>query len=224
MTTNCKRAWDVEADFVPDESRLRLSSRYCSFSTYLSCKPIKNGLTIYCLNFCRSKFLYNFEVFTGKEEQHGRGMPTDNTPLDENSEEYLGYIYPLLHDRLIGPEFDETSSVCYGDKAMTSFRLARALARRGIGYVGMLRTAGRPKVRPNGDENAWPFKGGNKADVDLYPRGHLREAYTKLRQSKRYSTPAQLFTPPLSHHTHTASLTLMPPPLLFWQRFQVAQG
>ena len=62
---NCQMAWDIEPDFVPDESRLRMSSRYCPFTTYLSCKPIKNGLTVYCLNFCRTKFLYNFEFFTG---------------------------------------------------------------------------------------------------------------------------------------------------------------
>jgi hypothetical protein len=61
----CRAAWDVEPDAIPDESRLKLSSRYCSFTTTLLCKPIKHGLTIYCLVFARSRFLYNFEWFAG---------------------------------------------------------------------------------------------------------------------------------------------------------------
>ena len=60
----CREAWEVEPDFVPDESRLKMSSRYCKLATTLLCKPIKHGLTIYCLNFCRTKFLFNFEWFT----------------------------------------------------------------------------------------------------------------------------------------------------------------
>ena len=31
----CKSAWDVEPDFVVDESRCRLSSRYCTFTTQM---------------------------------------------------------------------------------------------------------------------------------------------------------------------------------------------
>ena len=90
-----------------------------------------------------------------------------------------------VSERLIGKEFDNTGATAYGDKAITSFKLVRGLAKRGIGYVGMLRTSGRPKSRPNGDENAWPFAGGNKADVDCYARGYLREAYTKIRDGRR---------------------------------------
>ena len=112
-------------------------------------------------------------------------MPTDNDPMDETSQDYLGYMYPLVTERLVGPEFDDCGGTCYGDKAITSFKAVRNLARRGIGYVGMLRTAGRPKHRPNGDANAWPFKGGNKGDLDCYPRGHLREAYTKIKDGKK---------------------------------------
>jgi hypothetical protein len=73
LRQRARKAWDREPDAVPDESRLKLSSRYCSFVTTLLCKPIKHGLTIYCLVFCRSKFLYNWEWFTGKASEHGLG-------------------------------------------------------------------------------------------------------------------------------------------------------
>ena len=111
LQSNCKLAWDVEPNFAPDESHLRLSSRYCTFSQYLACKPIKNGLTIYCLNFCRTNYLYCFEVFTGKEEEHGCGMPTDTEALNEDSAEYMGYMYPMVSERLIGSEFDNTGAM-----------------------------------------------------------------------------------------------------------------
>ena len=113
----CRRAWDVEPDFVPDESRLRLSSRYCTFTTTMNCKPIKTGLTNYAVCFCRTKYLYAFEWFTGKAEEHGRGQPTDMEPLDEGTETdkpaELSYILGLL-DRLVDEDFDDTFATMLG--------------------------------------------------------------------------------------------------------------
>ena len=57
----CQRGWDIEPDVTLDESRLRLHSRMCSFVTQMMCKPIKNGLTNYCLNFAKSSYLYTWE-------------------------------------------------------------------------------------------------------------------------------------------------------------------
>ena len=182
----CQEAWDIEKDVVVDESRLRMSSRYCSLATTLLCKPIKHGLTIYCVNFCRTRYLYNFEWFTGKAEAHGAGQPTDMTPLDEDDDESYGYILQLLLDEqhgLITPDFDDTGCCWYLDKAFTSFRLARALAKRRNAIVGMLRTAGRPKNRPRGTTEYWPFRGMSKAELDEYVRGFRREAYTKACNS-----------------------------------------
>lgn len=147
---------------------------------------IKHGLTIYCVNFCRTRYLYNFEWFTGKAEAHGAGQPTDMTPLDEDDDESYGYILQLLLDEqhgLITPDFDDTGCCWYLDKAFTSFRLARALAKRRNAIVGMLRTAGRPKSRPRGTTEYWPFRGMSKAELDEYVRGFRREAYTKACNS-----------------------------------------
>ena len=175
----CQRAWDPEPDAVPDESRLRLSSRYCSFATTLLCKPIKHGLTIYCLNFCRTRYLYNFEWFCGREADHGRGQPTDTTALNEDNPEEMKYMMGLM-DRLISPELNDTGMAVYTDKAFTSMKLARLLAKRRIAIVGMLRTAGRPKNRPNGDGHYWPFRHYSKAELDAHTKGYQREAHVAL--------------------------------------------
>ena len=188
----CQRAWDVEPDFVPDESRLRLSSRYCSFATTLLCKPIKHGLTIYCMNFCRSRYLYNFEWFTGKQSEHGKGQPTDKDALNEDSEEDMAYVIGLM-ERLITKDFDGTGATAYTDKAFTSIKLARLLAKRRLALVGMLRTLGRPKLRPRGNEHYWPFRHYSKAEMDAYIRGYRREAHVRIGRGDVKWLNAQLW-------------------------------
>jgi hypothetical protein len=188
----CQRAWDPEPDVVPDESRLRLSSRYCSFATTLLCKPIKHGLTIYCLNFCRTRYLYNFEWFTGKQSDHGLGQPTDTAPLNEDNPEEMKYMLGLM-DRLITNDFDDTGACVYTDKAFTSIKLARLLAKRRLAIVGMLRTLGRPKVRPRGNAEYWPFRHYSKAEMDLYIRGFRREAHTAVESGDIKWLNAQLW-------------------------------
>lgn len=188
----CQRAWDPEPDAVPDESRLRLSSRYCSFATTLLCKPIKHGLTIYCVNFCRTRYLYNFEWFTGKQSDHGLGQPTDTTPLNEDNSEEMKYMLGLMN-RLITDDFDDTGACVYTDKAFTSIKLARLLAKRRLAIVGMLRTVGRPKVRPRGNAEYWPFRHYSKAEMDLYMRGFRREAHVAVESNDIKWLNAQLW-------------------------------
>ena len=83
LRDNCERAWDIEPDATLDESRLRLHSRFCSFVTQMICKPIKEGCTIYCVNFSKSSYLYTWEWYTGTTEgERPQGQPTDTTPID----------------------------------------------------------------------------------------------------------------------------------------------
>ena len=192
LRSACQRAWDPEPDVVPDESRLRLSSRYCTFATTLLCKPIKHGLTIYCLNFCRTRYLYNFEWFTGKQSDHGLGQPTDTTPLNEDNPEEMKYMLGLM-DRLITKDLDGTGATVYTDKAFTSFKLARLLAKRRLAIVGMLRTMGRPKLRPMGNEHYWPFRHYSKAEMDTYMRGYRREAHVAVASGDVKWINAQLW-------------------------------
>jgi hypothetical protein len=85
-----------------------------------------------------------------------------------------------LVNRLISEEFDGTGMTVYTDKAFTSMKLARLLAKRRIAIVGMLRTAGRPKHRPRGDGHYWPFRHYTKAELMAYIKGFQREAHIAL--------------------------------------------
>ena len=60
--------------------------------------------------------------------------------MAEDNEHHTGYVLPLCL-RLIRKAFDGTGCTVYTDKAFTTIKLARALAKRGIGLVGMIRAA-----------------------------------------------------------------------------------
>ena len=114
------------------------------------CKPIKTGCTIYCVNFSKSCYLYTWEWYTGSTEGDApQGQPTDCDTLEEDNAQHTGYVLPLCL-RLIRAAFDGTFCTVYTDKAFTTIRLARALAKRGIGLIGMVRGATRPKSMPRG--------------------------------------------------------------------------
>jgi nitrogenase molybdenum-iron protein alpha/beta subunit len=72
------------------------------------------------------------------------------TPVDEDGES-AGYIMPMI-ERLVA-DLQDSGACIYTDKAFTSIRLARALAKSRMAIVGMLRTSGRPKNRDRGDEH-----------------------------------------------------------------------
>jgi hypothetical protein len=176
--------WEVEPDVAIDESRLALLTRYCSFVTTMLCKPIKRGLTIYCVVY-GSGYLYDWEWHTGSGDfQPPRGQPIDGGGLDESDPLQMGYIVPLvlslMSGRLIG-----TLCTVYLDKAFTSNKLFRALDEQGNAAVGMQRTAGRPKQAPDGWGCVWPFLNRTKAEATEYARGCSREAYTPLPPHSR---------------------------------------
>lgn len=143
------------------------------------CKPIKTGCTIYCINFSKSAYLYTWEWYTGSKHDAPQGQPTDTAPIEEDNEQHTGYVLPLCL-RLIRPAFDGTYSTVYTDKAFTTIKLAKALARRGIGLIGMVRGAARPKKWPRGAGEYWAFRGYAKSEGDGLQRGWARRAYQTL--------------------------------------------
>ena len=137
------------------------------------------GLTIYCLNFARTCYLFNWIWFTGAGRfERPQGQPTDTSVLDEGNEESTGYIFPLCM-QLVTSAFNQTCATIYTDKAFTSIKLGRALAARGVALIGMMR-GGRPKDLKNGAEHHWPMRSYQKAEAEAYPRGFARRAYTEL--------------------------------------------
>ena len=170
-------AWDIEPLFVVDEARVKLSSKYCPFIWRMMCKPIKTGCTVYCLNFSRSKYLYNWKWWLGGKSKTS-GQPTDRAAVDEDSSKDLGFVLDMLNS-IITEEFDNTWATGFFDKAFESVKLARMLFKRGINSDGMIR-AKRPKKTPRGAAEYWPFREYEKADEGRYEKGWMRCAYTPL--------------------------------------------
>lgn len=98
--------------------------------------------------------------------------------MAEDNEHHTGYVLPLCL-RLIRKAFDGTGCTVYTDKAFTTIKLARALAKRGIGLVGMIRAA-RPKKMPRGFEHYWPFRAYATSERESVARGWARRAYCAL--------------------------------------------
>ena len=174
-------AWLIEAVAVIDESRLRLTSRFCSFVVSMLCKPIKTGITIYCL-VLMSGYLYDWDWFLGAgSSAMPMGAPTDTEALDENDAEQMRYTMALVLGLL--QSFVGSGATVILDKAFTSITLARKLASLGIGMIGMLRTSGRPKTKPRAGTDAgwyWPFRGYNELDRATRRRGWRRQAFIEL--------------------------------------------
>ena len=85
----------------------------------------------------------------------------------------------MVHDELIGPEFNDTNAVGVFDKAFTSIRLFRALYARGIRAIGMIK-AKKPKSTPRGASHYWPLPNLAKDEVEDLEPGWLRRAYTPV--------------------------------------------
>ena len=112
----------------PDESRLRLVSRFCSVIQTRLCKPIPIGCTIYCLVF-KSGYLYAWSWFLGSGGATvPQGQPTDDAELDEGNESEMKFIMSVVVSLAARPEFHGTSMTVVMDKGFTSFATVAYLA------------------------------------------------------------------------------------------------
>ena len=133
----------------------------------------------------QSGYTIRWQWYTGAGSHVARpqGQPTDTSPLNEENDEELGYIIPLilfLTEPLIG-----TGATVFLDKAFTSIKLLRLLSERGIAAVGMTRST-RPRDDPKKPpklppEHQFPFRKNAKAEADELERWrYMRSAYTPL--------------------------------------------
>ena len=83
-------AYNTKQEFVVDESMIAILSKYCPFLQKMMCKPIKCGVKVFCLVFCKSKYLYNWKIYQGK-----RGIESDE-----------GYVERLMQ-RIIPEAFNK---------------------------------------------------------------------------------------------------------------------
>jgi hypothetical protein len=63
---NCKKVWNLGKYFTIDEMMVGYKGSYCPARQYLPNKPTKWGIKIWCLADSMTKFVYNFEVYCGR--------------------------------------------------------------------------------------------------------------------------------------------------------------
>ena len=59
--------WNLEKIVTIDEMMIHLKKTYCLIRQYMPNKSQKWGLKVWCLTSSFSKFIWNFEMYCGKE-------------------------------------------------------------------------------------------------------------------------------------------------------------
>lgn len=58
---------------VVDEMMIPYVGRYCRFAVYMKSKPIKRGMKVWALADSSSRYVYNLEVYVGKDDNEASG-------------------------------------------------------------------------------------------------------------------------------------------------------
>ena len=66
MRQTYKRLWNVGPFITIDESMVWYKGKYCSARQYMPKKSIKWGLKVWCVVDANSKFIFDFDVYYGK--------------------------------------------------------------------------------------------------------------------------------------------------------------
>jgi hypothetical protein len=104
-----------------DESMIKFKGR-SSLKQYLPLKPIKRGYKVWCLCDSITGYLFNYQIYLGKEETSGK-----ETPLGER----------IVFDLISGHNFQEKH--LYFDNFFTSVRLLEKLELQNIKACGTIR-------------------------------------------------------------------------------------
>jgi DNA polymerase III epsilon subunit-like protein len=156
-----QKGFNPEQEFVVDESMIALFSKFCGFLQIMMSKPIKCGVKVFCLVFCASKYLWNWEIYLGKN-------------LDADGP----FVYTLIYHKLAPRTWDNTGKVGYTDNYFVSIILFRDLLRRGIFMVGPSK-ATRPAKVINRTQNSWPIQSYQKGTDSILVggKGWMRHCY-----------------------------------------------
>jgi hypothetical protein len=112
-----------------DEMMVRYKGKYCPARQYMPKKPIKWGLKLWCLACAASKFIYNFDVFCGK----------NSTAMEEPSSHgnegirVEGVVLKMVHG------MENKGHVVVMDNYFTGVGLFKKLLDRGIYATGTVR-------------------------------------------------------------------------------------
>jgi hypothetical protein len=61
----CKENWNLGQHLAVDEMMIKYKGSYCLSRQYMPKKPVKWGLKIWCLTDSISKYVYNFDIYSG---------------------------------------------------------------------------------------------------------------------------------------------------------------
>jgi hypothetical protein len=126
----CKEYWNVGEYVTIDEMMIRYKGVYCPARQYMPKKPEKWGLKIWCLVDSRSKFVWDFDIYTGAS------LETMENKKSSKVEAGLGQrVVESLTVGLRGK-----GHVVVMDNFFTSVELFRSLEQMGIYATGMVRT------------------------------------------------------------------------------------
>jgi hypothetical protein len=70
----CMREWSLGKYVTVDEMMIRYKGSYCPARQYMPNKPEKWGVKVWCLADSKSKFVYNFEIYYGKNPNGPEGQ------------------------------------------------------------------------------------------------------------------------------------------------------
>jgi hypothetical protein len=62
----CMREWNLGKYVIIDEMMIKYKGSYCPTRQYMPNKPEKWDMKVWCLVDSKSKFVYNFEIYCGK--------------------------------------------------------------------------------------------------------------------------------------------------------------
>jgi hypothetical protein len=75
LKQNFQANWNASEFLCVDESMISYNSKFCAFKQYLPLKPITHGIKVWCLCCSVTKFVLNWEVYVGAENERLQKLP-----------------------------------------------------------------------------------------------------------------------------------------------------
>jgi hypothetical protein len=125
-----KRVWKLEKFCTIDEMMIRYKRTYCPLRQYMSQKPQKWGIKVWCLACSVTKFVWNFTVYCGKEEATSTVEPIARGELKLALKVVMG----------LSRDIEGKVHVITMDNFFTSVGLLKELVEKAIYAMGTLRS------------------------------------------------------------------------------------
>ena len=121
LRKNAQKNYNFGCCGTIDESMIKFKGR-SSIKQYLPLKPIKRGYKVWCLCYPITAYLFNYQIYLGKEETSGKEIP-------------LGEL--VVFELISGHNFQ--GNHLYFDNFFTSLRLLENLKLQNIKACGTIR-------------------------------------------------------------------------------------